>query len=266
MNQRSTEHPVVPPAPPSRPAATGLPAKQGLYDPAQEKDACGIGFIAHLKGQPSHAVVADALEMLHRMDHRGACGCEKNTGDGAGILTALPHDLLVKCAKRDAGLALPAAGDYAAGNLFLPVDEEARAFCIGVYEQLLEKAELSLIGWRDLPVEPDGADIGPSARASMPHIKQLFVARPETLDGDAFERALYVLRNRVINLIAAREDLVKPGSFYVCSLSSRVIVYKGQLTSGQVPLFYPDLRDPDFVSHLAMVHSRFSTNTFPSWD
>ena len=263
MTQASTPAPLDPQ---TRPAATGLPSKQGLYDPNTEKDACGIGFIAHLKGQPSHAIVADALEMLHRMDHRGACGCEKNTGDGAGILTALPHALLVKCADRDAGLRLPGAGDYAAGNLFLPVDETARAFCVGVYEQLLEQAELPLIGWRDLPVEPDGADIGPSARASMPFIKQLFVARPEALDADAFERALYVVRNRAINLIAARADLVKPGQFYLCSLSSRIIVYKGQLTSGQVPLFYPDLRDPDYVSHLAMVHSRFSTNTFPSWD
>lgn len=251
---------------PVRPASTGFPEKQGLYDPAFEKDACGIGFIAHLKGQPSHAIVADALEMLHRMDHRGACGCEKNTGDGAGILTGLPHELLVKVAARDAQLKLPGLGDYAAGIIFLPVEEEAQTFCINLYEECLAKAELPLIGWRDMPVEPDGADIGPSARASMPAIKQLFVARPDALDQDAFERLLYVVRNRVVNLALAQPDLIPAGSFYVCSLSSRIIVYKGQLTSGQVPLFYPDLRDPDYVSHLAMVHSRFSTNTFPSWD
>ncbi|MEM8736993.1 MAG: glutamate synthase large subunit [Planctomycetota bacterium] len=266
------KHPTsTPPASSStRPAATGLPSAQGLYDPANEKDSCGIGFIAHLKGEPSHAIVADALEMLHRMDHRGACGCEKNTGDGAGILTALPHDLLVKCARRDAHLELPAAGDYAAGNIFLPTDSKSRGFCIDLYEQMLDQAGIPLIGWRDLPVDPDGADIGPSARASMPVFKQLFVARPDRLDADAFERALYLVRNRVINLALARtgpDDLItRAGSFYICSLSARTIIYKGQLTSGQVPLLYPDLRDPDYVSHLAMVHSRFSTNTFPSWD
>jgi len=265
-HRMKSDRPRTPQKDARRPAATRVPEAQGLYDPANEKDACGIGFIAHLKGQPSHAIVADALEMLHRMDHRGACGCEKNTGDGAGILTGLPHELLLKCADRDAQIELPGLGDYAAGNIFLPTDDDARAFCIEVYEQVLAKANLSVIGWRDMPVEPDGADIGPSARASMPVIKQLFVARPEGLDADAFERALYVTRNRVINLVLARADLVTPGSFYICSLSSRVIVYKGQLTSGQVPLFYPDLRDADYMSHLAMVHSRFSTNTFPSWD
>ena len=262
--------PPASPAPSARPPALGLPAAQGLYDPAYEKDSCGIGFIAHLKAQPSHAIVADALEMLHRMDHRGACGCEKNTGDGAGILTTLPHAFLSKVALRDAGLELPEQGHYAAGNIFLPVDEPAQRFCMQTYEQLLERANLPLIGWRDLPIEPDLADVGPSARASMPAIKQLFVARPDTLDADAFERALYLVRNRVINLVQARtgpDDLVtRPGSFYVCSLSANVIVYKGQLTSGQVPAFYPDLRDTDYISHLAMVHSRFSTNTFPSWD
>ncbi len=262
----SADMPDSPIPPAVRPASKGFPAKQGLYDPAYEKDACGIGFIAHLKGQPSHAIVADALEMLHRMDHRGACGCEKNTGDGAGILTGLPHELLAKVALRDAKLQLPRAGDYAAGIIFLPVEIQAQTFCINLYEQCLAKANLPLIGWRDMPIDPDGADIGPSARASMPTIKQLFVERPDGLDQDAFERKLYVVRNQVINLTLAQPDLIPAGSFYVCSLSCRIIVYKGQLTSGQVPLFYPDLRDPDFVSHLAMVHSRFSTNTFPSWD
>jgi len=242
-----------------------LPEARGLYDPANEKDSCGIGFIAQLKGVASHAVVADALEMLHRMDHRGACGCEKNTGDGAGILTALPHAMLKKVAARDAGLNLPDPGGYAAGNLFLPAEQAERDFCVTAFEEGLQHEKLPLIGWRDLPTDADGADVGPSARASMPVIRQLFVAKPDGLDVEAFERRLYLVRNRVINLALDHDDIER-GAFYVCSLSARVIVYKGQLTSGQVPLFYPDLRDPDFVSHLAMVHSRFSTNTFPSWD
>ncbi|MEE9404400.1 MAG: glutamate synthase large subunit, partial [Algisphaera sp.] len=242
-----------------------LPPARGLYDPANEKDNCGIGFIAHLKGNACHSIVVDALEMLHRMDHRGACGCEKNTGDGAGILTAVPHALLVEAAKRDAGLTLPQAGDYAVGNLFLPTDESARAFCEDTFEKELKREGLGVIGWRDLPVDPDGADVGPSARASMPTIRQLFVTRPDAMDIDTFERRLYLVRNRVINA-AAQNPAIEQGAFYICSLSARVIVYKGQLTSGQVPLFYADLRDPTYVSHLAMVHSRFSTNTFPSWD
>ncbi len=250
---------------PAPAALRHLPAPRGLYDPANEKDNCGIGFIAQLKGVASHAVVTDALEMLHRMDHRGACGCEKNTGDGAGILTALPHTLLVKVAARDAGLTLPGVGGYAVGNLFLPADGGQRAFCEAAFTRELERESLPLIGWRDMPVDPDGADVGPSARGAMPVIRQLFVQRPDALDVESFERRLYLVRNRVINQ-ALENAAIPTGAFYVCSLSARVIVYKGQLTSGQVPLFYPDLRDPDYVSHLAMVHSRFSTNTFPSWD
>ena len=242
-----------------------LPDAHGLYDPANEKDSCGIGFIAQLKGVGSHAIVTDALEMLHRMDHRGACGCEKNTGDGAGILTALPHALLKKVAARDAGLTLPGPGDYAVGNLFLPTDDAQRAFCVSAFERELERESIALIGWRDMPTDADGADVGPSARSSMPVIRQMFVTRPDALDVEAFERRLYLVRNRVINQTLSNEDIPE-GAFYVCSLSARVMVYKGQLTSGQVPLFYPDLCDPDYVSHLAMVHSRFSTNTFPSWD
>ena len=168
-----------------------LPDAHGLYDPANEKDSCGIGFIAQLKGVGSHAIVTDALEMLHRMDHRGACGCEKNTGDGAGILTALPHALLKKVAARDAGLTLPGPGDYAVGNLFLPTDDAQRAFCVSAFERELERESIALIGWRDMPTDADGADVGPSARSSMPVIRQMFVTRPDALDVEAFERRLY---------------------------------------------------------------------------
>jgi glutamate synthase (NADPH/NADH) large chain len=250
---------------PAGPSHSELPARTGLYDPAQEKDACGIGFIAHLKGKASHSIVKDALEMLHRMDHRGACGCETNTGDGAGILTVLPHAFLKKVAQRDAQLQLPGAGQYAAGNIFLPVEGEPHGRCKKLYETELKKAGLPLIGWRDLPTRPKEADIGPSALRTMPRIEQLFVARPDHLDEDAFERELYLVRNRVIN-VTLEDGSIPNNTFYICSLSCRTIIYKGQLISSQVPLFYPDLQDTDFVSHLAMVHSRFSTNTFPSWD
>ncbi|MEM9296670.1 MAG: glutamate synthase central domain-containing protein, partial [Planctomycetota bacterium] len=235
-----------------------------------EHDACGVGFIAHLKGKRSHAIVRDALVMLSRMDHRGACGCEENTGDGAGILTALPHALLRREARASLDVELPADGRYAAGNVFFPQDGAQRAACKALFESRLAEAGVGLLGWRELPVDPDGADVGPTARRGQPFIEQLFVAAPASLedgpDGDAFERLLYLVRNRVINQVARALPEVSPGSFYVCSLSSRVMIYKGQLTSQQVPAFYPDLRDPEYASHLAMVHSRFSTNTFPSWD
>jgi glutamate synthase (NADPH/NADH) large chain len=244
----------------------GLPPAQGLYDPANEHDACGVGFIAHVKGQRSHAIVTQALTMLSRMDHRGACGCETNTGDGAGILTAIPHKFMRKVAQQDLGIELPDLGAYAVGNVFLPTDDDARAIAKRVYEEKLALSNLQVLGWRDLPTDPDGADVGPTARSTMPEIQQLFVKGSADLDTDAFERALYIARNRVINTLQKPDSGVPANSFYICSLSCRTIVYKGQLTSGQVPAFYADLRDPDYTSHLAMVHSRFSTNTFPSWD
>jgi len=244
----------------------GLPPAQGLYDPENEHDACGVGFIANIKGQRSHTIVDQALTMLHRMDHRGACGCEANTGDGAGILTAIPNKFMRKVAKAELGIHLPEMGDYAVGNIFLPTDDKARATAKRVYEEKLTGLGLKVLGWRKLPVDPDGADIGPTARSTMPAIEQLFVASAKGMDTDSFERALYLARNRVINALQKPGSGVPANSFYICSLSARTIVYKGQLTSGQVPAFYADLRDPDYTSHLAMVHSRFSTNTFPSWD
>ncbi|MEM9020233.1 MAG: glutamate synthase large subunit [Planctomycetota bacterium] len=243
----------------------GLPAATGLYDPDYEHDNCGVGFIAHIKGKRSHAIVDDALTMLGRMDHRGACGCEVNTGDGAGILTALPHKLLRKVAKQDLGIDLPEPGQYAAGNIFLPTEDLPRSICKGTYEQELGRLGLQVLGWRELPADADAADVGPTARSTMPKIEQLFVAAAPGMDEDSFERDLYLARNRVINQMLA-DERIATGAFYICSLSAKTIIYKGQLTSGQVPRFYADLRDPDYSSHLAMVHSRFSTNTFPSWD
>ncbi|XAM01483.1 glutamate synthase large subunit [Phycisphaeraceae bacterium D3-23] len=246
--------------------APGLPSARGLYDPRNEHDSCGVGFIAHLKGKRSHAIVQDALTMLQRMDHRGGCGCETNTGDGAGLLTALPHKFLRAAAQRDAGIDLPEPGRYAAGNLFLPQESAPRNLCKDTVARELARAGLKLLGWRKLPIDPDGADVGPTARSTMPIIEQLFVAADPSMDDDAFERTLYLVRNRVINLIQCGDNGVAPGAFYLCSLSARTITYKGQLTPAQVPAFYPDLRSAEYTSHLAMVHSRFSTNTFPSWD
>ncbi|MFP4223462.1 MAG: glutamate synthase large subunit [Phycisphaeraceae bacterium] len=244
----------------------GLPPRQGLYDPLYEKDACGVGFIAHIKGKPSHDIVRDALIMLQRMDHRGACGCEANTGDGSGIMTALPHSFLRKVAKRDADIDLPEPGRYGAGNIFLPRDEKQRQWAVEQLERIVAEQGQELLGWRELPVDADGADVGPTARSTEPYAAQLFVGAAEGIEGDALERQLYLIRKRASHAIRGSDAIEQARMFYACSLSTKVIIYKGQLTSSQVPLYYPDLRDETYLSHLAMVHSRFSTNTFPSWD
>jgi glutamate synthase (NADPH/NADH) large chain len=244
----------------------GLPQKQGLYDPALEKDSCGVGFVAHIKGQPSHQIVLDADHILQRMVHRGGCGCEPNTGDGAGILTSLPYEFLNRVAKQDLGIDLPEKGHYAAGNVFLPVNETSRAHCKQVIEQLIEEQGQQLLGWRVLPVDTEGADVGPTARQSQPHMEQLFIGAADGIEGDAFERQLYIIRKRSTHALRGDENLEQSKMFYICSLSTKVIIYKGMLTAHQVKAFYPDLHAEDYTAHLAMVHSRFSTNTFPSWD
>ncbi len=244
----------------------GLPEKQGLYDPAFEKDSCGVGFVAHIKGKASHQIVLDADHILQRMVHRGGCGCEPTTGDGAGILTGLPHKFMAKVARRDLGAVIPGPGYYAAGNVFLPTDEKQRARCMEVVENIIAEQGQVLIGWRDLPVETDAADVGPTARYSQPYMMQLFVAAAEGCEGAAFDRQLYAIRKRSTHALRSDTSLSQCKQFYICSLSTRVIIYKGMLTALQVMAFYPDLADEDYESHLAMVHSRFSTNTFPSWD
>ena len=243
-----------------------IPEKQGLYDPANEKDSCGVGFIAHIKGQRSHKIIQDAAKALEAMTHRGACGCEENTGDGAGILTALPLGFLNKVAKADLGVELPESGKFAAGLVFLPQQDDERAKCKSTVEKLITEQGQHLIGWRGVPVDPDKADIGPSARATEPVIEQLFIAAAEGFEDDTFERQLYLIRKQASHLLRNDESLEQCKMFYICSLSTKVIIYKGQLMPEQVVPYYPDLTDPDFTSHLAMVHSRFSTNTFPSWD
>ena len=243
----------------------GFPEKQGLYDPAFEKDSCGVGFVAHIKGKPSHQIVVDAEIMLQRMEHRGGCGCEPNTGDGAGILTGMPHDFCVKVAKQDLGVDLPEAGLYAAGNVFLPTDHKERLHCIDVVERLIREQGQTCLGWREVPIDTDGADIGPTARAAQPVIMQLYIAA-NGVEGRDFERELYVIRKRSTHLLRDSKELKQAKLFYICSLSPRIIIYKGMLNALQVKTFYLDLQDSDYASHIAMVHSRFSTNTFPSWD
>jgi len=244
----------------------GFPRKQGLYDPWFEKENCGVGFVADIKGQASHQIVLDGDHVLRRMVHRGACGCETNTGDGAGIMTGLPHAFLSKVARQDLGVELPAVGRYAAGIVFLPVDESERLQCKLRVNEMIEAAGQHLLGWRVLPVDPIKADIGPTARAAMPHMEQIFIGAADSCQGDDFERQLYILRKHSAHSIRADESISQRQLFYFCSLSTKVMVYKGMLNPDQLMPFYPDLADEDFTSHMAMVHSRFSTNTFPSWD
>jgi glutamate synthase (NADPH/NADH) large chain len=252
---------------PSQPRRfSSLPPKQGLYDPAFEHDSCGVGFVAHIKGQRSHQILVDAEEVLRNMDHRGACGCEPNTGDGAGILTALPHEFLARVVRDELHAKLPAPGEFAAGIVFLPTDAGERARCRQTVEEIIASQGQRLIGWRKVPTETAKADIGPTAKAGEPHIEQLVIAAGQGLMGDAFERQLYLIRKQASHRLRSDTSLAQGKMFYVCSLSTKVIIYKGMLTTDQLFRYYPDLAAPDYTSHLAMVHSRFSTNTFPSWD
>ncbi len=244
----------------------GYPEKRGLYDPQFEHDACGVGFIANIKGVRSHQMVRDASTMLIAMDHRGACGCEPNTGDGAGMMTALPHQFLQKVAKDDLAVDLPSPGKFAAGIVFLPQDKGERETCKETVNKIIAEQGQRLVGWRVVPTDAKLADVGQTALVSEPHMEQLFIAAGEGCSGDAFERQVYIIRKRASHALRSDTSLRQAKMFYVCSLSTKVIIYKGMLTSEQLLQYYPDLRDDDYTSHLAMVHSRFSTNTFPSWD
>lgn len=239
---------------------------QGLYSPSFEHDSCGIGFVANIKGRKSHGTVSDALSMLARMEHRGACGCESNTGDGAGILIQVPHEFFLdECVK--IGIKLPPFGDYAVGAVFFPVEEKLREDCREILNRCIEKLGMSLLGYRKLPV--DNSEIGPSALAVEPHMEQVFIRKPDAIaDPEDFERKLFILRNYTSRLICDSLRLQVPNikdAFHIASLSYKTIVYKGQLTTLQVRNYFPDLQRKEVVSALALVHSRFSTNTFPSF-
>jgi glutamate synthase (NADPH/NADH) large chain len=239
----------------------GLPPAQGLYDPANERDACGIGFVANIRGQKSHDIIVKGIQVLINLTHRGACGCDPETGDGAGVLIQIPHQFFVReCEKL--GFTLPPAGEYGVGMTFLPVEPHQRLQCEGMLERIVREEGLTVLGWRDTPI--DGAAIGRVARVSQPYIQQIFVGRGRGLTEAQLERKLYVVRKRAETEIAA-SDLAEKSFFYIPSLSCRTIVYKGLLLAPQIANFYPELRDPEVVSALCLVHQRFSTNTFPTW-
>jgi len=238
-----------------------LQPKQGLYDPQFEHDACGVGFIVHMKGQKSHEIVEQGLTILVNLDHRGACGCETNTGDGAGILMQVPHKFLKKVAAA-ANITLPEAGQYGVGMVYCSPDPATREKSQRIFEKIVAEEGQQVLGWRDVPT--DNSSLGNTAKSSEPFMRQVFIQRaPELADDEAFERKLYVIRKRTHSAI--RRQQVDP-FWYDSSLSCRTIVYKGMLMPVQVGQYYPDLHDPDMESALALVHSRFSTNTFPSWE
>lgn len=242
---------------------TVLPPKQGLYDPAFEKDACGMGFVAHIKGKASHDIVSQALTMLANMEHRGGQGSESNSGDGAGILLQIPHRFFAAEAAK-LGFTLPEAGQYGVGMLFLPHDEAVRTKQEEELVRIAEEEGQHVLGFRTVPTRDDM--LGQSAKAAKPFVRQIFIERSADLKEDLdFERKLYVIRRRAERAI--RYSGAEQGdAFYVSSLSCRKVVYKGMLTTEQVGQFYLDLRDERLESAIAMVHSRFSTNTFPSWE
>ncbi|MEL6782882.1 MAG: glutamate synthase subunit alpha, partial [Pseudomonadota bacterium] len=237
-------------------------AKAGLYDPRNEHDACGLGFIANMKGEKSHKIVEDGIKILENLEHRGATGADPLMGDGAGMLVQIPHAFFAEeCAKL--GFDLPAEGDYGIGFFFMPQDEAAQATIKAVIERVASDEQTPVIGWRQPPIDNAKLSQDPEIMAAEPSHWQAFFARPDGVSDDEFERDLYVSRrvisNAVIDEIGQRDD------FYPVSLSARTVVYKGMFLADQLAPYYADLRDERFVSALALVHQRFSTNTFPSW-
>jgi glutamate synthase (NADPH) large chain len=239
-----------------------FPKKQGLYDPAYEKDSCGVGFVMNMKGEKSHEIIFQGLEILKKLEHRGACGSDPLTGDGAGILIQIPHTFFQEQCEK-IGIKLPEAGRYAAGNIFLPAGDDTKQG-----QEIMERAVLmeglELLGWRDVPV--DNATIGVTARSVEPVIKQIFVGAPADVEDQlAFERRLYCVRKRAAWGVRRAGLNDNNENFYACSLSSKTLIYKGQLMAPQLETYYLDLKNPKMTSALALAHSRYSTNTFPSW-
>ena len=235
--------------------------QRSLYVPSLEHDACGIGFVAHLKGEKSHRNISDAIQMLVNMEHRGACGCDENTGDGAGILIQTPDAFFQEVCPGQ-GINLPEYGKYGVGMMFFPKNKELKQACKDVFNEHIEKLGLKLLGYRVLPTADAG--IGPAARSVEPYIEQVFVAPQEEMDPEAFERKLFVLRRASSHAITKRVGGIGE-QFYVVSLSYKTITYKGQFRTDQVKPYFPDLSDERVTSAVAVIHSRFSTNTFPKW-
>jgi len=238
-----------------------LPTKEGLYDPEFEHDACGVGFVAHLKGKASHNIVQKGIELLINLEHRGAVGAEKNSGDGAGILTQMPDKFLRRVLKEQ-GIELPEFSHYGVGVVFLPKDPEAYAECKSIVEDCIEELGQECLGWRRVPTVNES--LGETVKSIEPYVHQVIVKRDSDLDAEAFERKLFVIRKYAQSQVTA-SPMRGTGYFYMPSMSYKTISYKGQLITEQLPLYFPDLNEDDYESAIALVHSRFSTNTFPSW-
>ena len=247
-----------------KPWRIGLPAKQGLYDPQFEHEACGVGFVVNIKGRKSHDIIRQALEVLLNLDHRGACGCEANTGDGAGITIQPPHNFFKLIAK-EARVKLPGPGEYGVGMLFLPQDLTQRLECEKIFASIVAEEGQRLLGWRTIPTNNNS--LGATARNAEPFMRQVFIGRNAKLADDmVFERKLYVIRKRAETAIRYSGKVEGGDFFYVSSLSYKTVVYKGMLLTTQLHTYFPDLSHPAMETALALVHSRFSTNTFPSWN
>jgi glutamate synthase (NADPH/NADH) large chain len=240
--------------------ASGVPKPTGLYDPKNDHDSCGVGFIARIDGVPLHTVVEHGIRILVNLEHRGALGGDKSTGDGAGLLIEIPDTFFRQVCPGD-GLYLPPRGEYAVGVVFLPMDEALAGRCSGALEQIAAAEGCPVLGWREVPVDP--SFLGDLSGSTRPRIRQMFLGRGP-FEGDAFERKLYVIRRLAEKKIASWHD-VDASQFYIPSLSGRTIVYKGLLTGSQLPRFYPDLKNEHFMSPYAVVHQRYSTNTLPTW-
>ena len=242
---------------------SGRPAKQGLYDPWFEHDACGVGFVVDMHGRKSNAILRQGLQVLTNLDHRGASGSEPNTGDGAGVLLQMPHKFFQEAAKK-ARIALPASGQYGVGVIFLPRNPTVRRRIEEKFAQIVQSEGQVFLGWRTVPT--DNSSLGETARSCEPSIRQVFIGRSASVTDDmAFERKLYIIRKRAYTEI--RTSTMSGAEFwYVASMSCKTIVYKGMLLTDQLAKYFPDLNDPLMETALALVHSRFSTNTFPSWD
>jgi glutamate synthase domain-containing protein 2/glutamate synthase domain-containing protein 1/glutamate synthase domain-containing protein 3 len=237
------------------------PQAEGLYNPEFEHDACGVGFVAHLKGIQSHTIVKNALTLLANLEHRGAVGAEKNSGDGAGILTQIPHKFMQRVAKEQ-NIDLPEFGSYGVGVVFLPKDPQAAVECQSIIEQCVEELGQTTLGWRKVPTHNES--LGQSALCVEPNVQHILIKKAETIDSDTFERKLFVIRKYAQSRVIS-STVIGTEYFYMPSMSYKTISYKGQLITEQLPLYFADLNEDDFESAIALVHSRFSTNTFPSW-
>ena len=242
---------------------SGMPEQQGLYSPSNERDACGLGFVAHIKGNKSHLIVQQGLQILANLTHRGATGYDPKLGDGAGILIQMPDAFMRKEATK-LGINLPAHGSYACGTAFLPQTKNGREACESIVARVIHEEAQTLLGWRDVP--RDNSNIAQAAKDVEPVMRQVFIGRGENVeDQNAFERKLFVIRKRIEHEVRALK-LDDSAQFYFPSLSSKTIIYKGMLLANEVGIYYKDLQDEEMISGLALVHQRFSTNTFPKWD